>query len=180
MPYCSSLIVNGFGKYKLKEESSKNTFTLKDFMGTFRQLMLKIIIMIISGVCNPNKYPTMSSNLRIIKVCAYCKQEFIARKTTTETCSDPCAKRFYKVKQREKAIQQVSMETMVKRKPEAFVTEEQVKAIQAKEWVTLVEAALLLNVSPLTLRRWTLAGRVKSKKVGRKHAFRRVDLIKIP
>src|ERR1700760_2824773 len=37
----------------------------------------------------------MSSNLRIVKMCAFCKQEFIARKTTTETCSDPCAKRFY-------------------------------------------------------------------------------------
>ena len=107
----------------------------------------------------------MSSNLRIVKVCAYCKQEFIARKTTTETCSDPCAKRLYKVKQKEKAISRVKMETEVKRKPDAYITEEQVKAIQAKEWLTLVEAALLLNVSPLTLRRWTLAGKVKSKKV---------------
>ena len=122
----------------------------------------------------------MSSNLRIIKICAYCKQEFIARKTTTETCSDPCAKRFYKVKQREKAIQRVDVLTMVKRKPSSFVNEDEVRAIQAKEWLTLKEAALLLNISPLTLRRWTLAGKVKSKKVGRKHAFRRVDLMKIP
>jgi excisionase family DNA binding protein len=107
-------------------------------------------------------------------------QEFIAKKTTTETCSDACAKRLYKLRVREKAISRAKIEMEARRKPEAFITEEQVKAIQAKEWVTLVEAALLLNVSPLTLRRWTLAGRVKSKKVGRKHAFRRVDLIKIP
>lgn len=122
----------------------------------------------------------MSSNLRIIKVCTYCKQEFIARKTTTETCSDPCAKRFYKVKQREKAIQRVEVETVVKKRPSSFINEDEVKAIQAKEWLTLKEAALLLNVSPLTLRRWTLAGKVKSKKVGRKHAFRRIELMKIP
>ena len=96
----------------------------------------------------------MSSNLRIVKVCAYCKQEFIARKTTTETCSDACAKRFYKVKQREKAIQRVEVETMVKRKPSLFINEDEIKVIQAKEWLTLKEAALLLNVSPLTLRRW--------------------------
>ena len=121
----------------------------------------------------------MSSNLRIIKICAFCKQEFIAKKTTTETCSDPCAKRYYKVKQKEKAISRVKVEMMVKRKPEAFITEEQVKAIQAKESLTLVEAALLLNISPLTLRRWTLAGKVKSKKMGRKHAFRKADLLKI-
>jgi excisionase family DNA binding protein len=68
---------------------------------------------------------------------------------------------------------------MVKRKPQAFVAEEQVMAIQANERLTLVEAALLLNVSPLTLRRRTLAGNVKSNKVGRKHLFRKVDLRKI-
>jgi excisionase family DNA binding protein len=122
----------------------------------------------------------MSSNLRIVKICAFCKQEFLARKTTTETCSNPCAKRLYKLRVREKAISRAKMETMVKRKPAAFITEEQVKVVQAKEWLTLKEAALLLNVSPLTLRRWTLAGNVKSKKVGRKHMFRKVDLRKIP
>jgi hypothetical protein len=85
----------------------------------------------------PNKYPSMSSNLRIVKICAYCKQEFIAKKTTTETCSDPCAKRFYKVKQREKAISRAKLETEVKRKPDVFVTEDEVKAIQAKEWLCI-------------------------------------------
>ena len=122
----------------------------------------------------------MSSNLRIIKVCEFCKQEFIARKTTSQTCSDPCAKRLYKLRQREKAIGRAEVETMVKRKSEAFITEEQVRAIQAKEWLTLKEAALILNVSPLTLRRCTLGGKVQSRKVGRKHIFQRTDLMKIP
>ena len=122
----------------------------------------------------------MSSNLRIIKVCAFCKQEFIAKKTTTETCSDPCAKRLYKFKQKEKAIQLVQVETVVKREPKAFITEGEIKAIQAKEWLTLKEAALLLNVSPLTLRRWVLSGKVTSKKVGRKHMFMKKGFGKIP
>lgn len=120
----------------------------------------------------------MSSNLRIVKICEYCKQEFIARKTTSQTCSDACAKRLYKLRQREKAIRRVEVETDVKRKPEAYITKEEVRVIQAKEWLTLKEAALLLNVSPLTLRRWTLAGKVKSEKVGKKHAFRRAGLVK--
>jgi hypothetical protein len=64
----------------------------------------------------------MSSNLRSVKICAFCKQEFIARKTTTETCSGPCAKRFYRVKQRERAIRRAKI---------------------------LKKEALLLNVSPL-------------------------------
>jgi excisionase family DNA binding protein len=87
---------------------------------------------------------------------------------------------LYKLRLRERAISRAKLETETGRKPEAFVTEEQVKAIQAKEWLTLVEAALLLNVPPLTLRRWTLAGKVTSNKVGRKHMFKRVELMKIP
>jgi hypothetical protein len=95
----------------------------------------------------------MGINLRIVKVCEFCKQEFIARKTTSQTCSDPCAKRLYKFRQREKAIGRVEVETMVRKKPKTFITEEQMRVIQTKEWLTLKEAALLLNVSPLTLKR---------------------------
>src|SRR5258708_15832818 len=120
----------------------------------------------------------MSSNLRIVKVREYCKQEFIARKTTSQTCSDACAKRLYKLRGRERAISRTKMETEVKRRPQAYITEE-VRVIQAKEWLTLKEAAFLLNVSPLTLRRWTLAGKIESRKVGKKHAFRSLELKKI-
>jgi excisionase family DNA binding protein len=77
-------------------------------------------------------------------------------------------------------ISRAKLETEVKKKPETYITEDQVKTIQAKEWLTLKEAAPLLNVSPLTLRRWTLAGKVKSEKVERKHVFSRIGLMKIP
>lgn len=119
----------------------------------------------------------MSSNIQVLKICDYCKKEFIAKKTTTKTCSDDCAKRFYKLKQKNSKIAQVEIETAVKRKHKAIISEDAVKAIQAKEFLTLKEAALLLNVSPLTLRRWTLAGKVRSQKVGKKHCFERRQLI---
>jgi len=119
----------------------------------------------------------MSSNLRIIKVCEFCKQEFIARKTTRQTCSDPCAKRLYKLRKREEAIDRAEVETMIKRKPEAFITEERLRVINAKQFLTLKEAALLLNVSPLTLRRWTLSRKIASRKVGRKHLYDRSRLL---
>ena len=38
--------------------------------------------------------------------------------------------------------------------------------------VKVYRSALLLNVSSLTLRRWTLAGEVKSEKVSRMHLFK--------
>jgi hypothetical protein len=50
--------------------------------------------------------------------------------------------------------------------------------IQAKgEVLKLEKAALLLNISTFTLRRWVLARKVKSQKVGRKHMFERKILI---
>jgi excisionase family DNA binding protein len=113
----------------------------------------------------------MSSNIRIVKICEYCRNEFIAKKTTSKTCSDPCAKRLYKLKQRENKIEHAMLKEEVKRKPKTFVTEAEIRAIQAKEFLTLKEAALLLNISPLTLRRWTLAGKASSRKVGKKHIF---------
>ena len=118
----------------------------------------------------------MSSNIRIVKICEFCKKEFIAKKTTTKTCSDECAKRLYKLKQKNGKIAQVEIETALKRMPEVFITEDQVRVVQAKQYLTLKEAAFLLDVSPLTLRRWTLAGRVKSTKVGKKHRFEKGNL----
>ncbi|MDR3712855.1 MAG: hypothetical protein P4L51_08570 [Puia sp.] len=103
----------------------------------------------------------MSGNIRIVKICEFCQDEFVAKTTVTQCCSDACAKRLYKVKKRDEVISRAKLETMIKQEAEAFITEEQVKVIQAKEWLTLVEAALLLNVSPLTLRRWTLSGKVR-------------------
>lgn len=117
--------------------------------------------------------------MKILKTCEYCKQEYIARKTTTKTCSNDCAKRLYKLKERNSKIQQAEIKEEIKRRPKAFVTEEEIKTIQAKEYLTLKEAALLLNVSPLTLRRWVFAGKVISRKVGKKHVFERKQIARI-
>ena len=115
--------------------------------------------------------------MRILKVCDYCKNEFIAKKTTSKTCSDDCAKRLYKLNQRNKKIAQAVLKTEIKRSPTAVITEDQIKAIQAKEYLTLKEGAIFLNISTLTLRRWTLAGKILSQKIGRKHLFRKQDLL---
>src|ERR1700744_5089793 len=119
----------------------------------------------------------MSSKMRILKICKSCGREFEARTSVTDCCSDPCAKRFYKEKKRRKKMAQAELKTEIQRKPGAFITVEKVDLIQAKMFLDLKEAAILLNVSSLTLRRWVLAGRVASVKVGKKHLFNRVALI---
>ena len=118
----------------------------------------------------------MSSNIRILKICEYCRKEFVAKKTTSQTCSDDCAKRFYKQKQRDNKIAQAELETEIKRRPSAYIKEDELKAIQSKDNLTLKEAAVLLNISPLTLRRWILAGKINSIKVGKKHMILRSGL----
>jgi len=134
--------------------------------------------MILNDAVNDlNPTNTMSSNIRIVKICEYCKKEFIAKKTTSKTCSNDCAKRFYALNIKNAKIALAELKTEIKRTPHAFVMETEIRAIQAKELLTLREAAILLNITPLTLRRWTLAGKLKSQKIGRKHSFNKAELL---
>jgi excisionase family DNA binding protein len=85
--------------------------------------------------------------------------------------------RLYKLKTRNNKIAQAQVKEEIKRLPKLLVTEEEIRAIQAKEHLTLKEAALLLNVSPPTLRQWVLAGKVESRKVGKKHLFLKKQIL---
>src|SRR5450631_2010423 len=119
----------------------------------------------------------MSSNIKIVKICAYCNNEFIAKTTTTKCCSDNCSKRFYKLKIKNDKIAEAELKTEMKRKPKNFITAEEIRAIQAKENLTLIEAAVLLNITPLTLRRWTLSDKINADKVGKKWMFEKQSII---
>lgn len=118
----------------------------------------------------------MSSNIRVVKVCEMCSKEFIAKKTTSKTCSDNCAKRFYKLNKRNQRIEDVELQTAIKKTPKSFITVEEIRIINIKELLTLNEAALLLNISPLTLRRWTLCGKMPAYKIGKKWVYKRKEL----
>jgi excisionase family DNA binding protein len=118
----------------------------------------------------------MSSLIRIKRTCQFCKKSFIAKTTVTKCCSDYCAKRSYKLRIRNKKIANAKCEDQISRKPEEEFTSIQIKSIQAKRFLNLKEAAFLLNISPLTLRRWVLSGKMKSNKLGKKHIFDRKTL----
>jgi excisionase family DNA binding protein len=119
----------------------------------------------------------MSSNIRIVKTCEFCKNAFVAKTTVTQCCSDDCAKRLYKQKIRNSMISQAVLKTEIKRKPEAYITSEKLQLINEKEILDLKEAAMLLNVSPLTLRRWVLSGKYQSHKAGKKHLFAKTAIL---
>jgi len=118
----------------------------------------------------------MSSNIRVVKICEMCSKQFIAKKTTSKTCSDNCAKRLYKLKIRNEKIAEVDLQTAIKKRPKCLVTEEEIRILNSKMLLTLNEAALLLNISPLTLRRWTLCGKMPANKIGKKWVYKRKEI----
>lgn len=97
----------------------------------------------------------MSSNIRINRVCVFCNEVFIARKTVSKTCSDACAKKLYKRRQREKKIEASNNET-------TQVLERPIKELNAKDFLTVKDAATLLNCSVRTTYRLITNGTLKA------------------
>jgi excisionase family DNA binding protein len=97
----------------------------------------------------------MSSNIRIQRLCQQCGNEFTAKKTTSRTCSDRCAKALYKQKKREERIESSNIETKVlKAKP--------LEVLKAKEFLTVNDVAKLLNSSRQTIYALIKTGRIKA------------------
>lgn len=115
----------------------------------------------------------MSSNIRVNKICQYCKREFEARKTTSKTCSDNCAKKLYKQMQRGLKVSEANAETLrVKTKP--------LEEIKAKEFLSVKEVAKLLNCSLRTTYRLINNGNINAVNLSeRKTIIMRKDIDKI-
>ena len=97
----------------------------------------------------------MSSNIKVQKICQQCGKEFEAKKTTTKTCSDSCAKMYYKARQRAAKIETVNSETLhIKTKP--------LEEIKVKEFLTVRDVATLLNCSVRSVYYYINAGNIKA------------------
>lgn len=106
--------------------------------------------------------------MEVQRICAYCKNEWTARKTTSQTCSDRCAKRLYKQRQREKKIEASNNETK----------NTKMAALREKEYLTVSEAGEYLSVSRWTIWRAINSGTLKFGKLGRKKLIKRTELEK--
>ncbi len=80
-----------------------------------------------------------TSNIRIKKICAWCGNEFEAQKSTTQYCSKRCAEHAYKDRKRQEKKQRV--ETYEVRRVETSKND----ALKDKQYLTVIEAAQLLN-----------------------------------
>jgi len=115
----------------------------------------------------------MSSNIQVQKVCEFCRKEFTARKTTTRTCSDYCAKRLYKQKRMNTKIESINENTqLIKTKP--------IEELKMKEFLTVKDAAQLLNCSIRTTYRLIKNGSIKGKNLSeRKTLIKRSEIDKL-
>ncbi len=108
----------------------------------------------------------MSSSIRVQRICEHCEKAFEAKTTVTRFCSDYCAKRAYKVRQRQARIKASDEET---RQTIARPLVE----IQAKEFLSLANVCDLFGVSRTTVWRLCKSGRLKSVKIGRQRYIKR-------
>jgi len=115
----------------------------------------------------------MSSNIRINRICNYCNKDFEARKTTSKTCSDHCAKMFYKARLKAAKIEQSNAETMqVKAKP--------LEEIKAKEFLTVKDVSKLLNCSRQTIHNLINSQTLKAKNISiKKTLIKRSEIDKL-
>jgi excisionase family DNA binding protein len=103
----------------------------------------------------------MSSNIRINRICQLCGKEFEARTTVTKTCSDHCAKKLYK--QRQKAVKiEISNSQMqaIRMKP--------IEDLKAKEFLTVKDVSKLLNCSIRTAYYLISNGNIKAVNIAKR------------
>ena len=115
----------------------------------------------------------MSSNIQVERVCLYCNCKFIARTTKTKYCSHRCNSRHYKqlAKEEKIAVSNIQSSAMGLLKTKVDFPE-----LDNKPFLTINESSALLNVSPVTLRRWIKEGMIQTQRIGKKHIIKRADI----
>jgi len=108
--------------------------------------------------------------MEITRICQFCEGEFIARKTVTKYCSQKCASKAYKQKQRESKIKNSNKEAL--NKPNST----DLSILKDREYFTVSKAALLLGVSRATMYRYLTANIIKSLVIRGKTFVRRQDI----
>ena len=97
-----------------------------------------------------------TSNIRIKKLCEFCKQEFMAQKTTTRFCSKKCAERAYKLRLR---IQKVEQHEQLSQKEPMATNAENLQYLSPNE------TAKLLGITARSVYNLIYTGVLKAAKL---------------
>lgn len=114
----------------------------------------------------------MSSNIRVTRICHFCKKEFEARTTVTKTCSDTCAKRLYKQNQKAVKVEVSNYETeRIRMRP--------LRELQEKDFLSIIEVCNLLGISKRTIYRMISRNEIKVGKAGNRTLIKRTEIEKL-
>ena len=111
----------------------------------------------------------MASNIKIERNCILCGNMFTAQKSNTKYCSQKCAAKAYKIREREKKIQLASEEL-------SKINEKDTSDLSTKEFLTPSQAAKLLGVGRSTIYRYLQNQELKCAQLKGKTLIRRSDI----
>ena len=103
------------------------------------------------------------------KICVFCQEVFLARKSTTLYCSHKCGARGYKENKRQEKV--LENKEQIKSKVIAPVVQ-----IQAREVLSVNEVSLLLGVSRWTVQRMLKSNKIQSFTIGTRRLILREEL----
>lgn len=115
----------------------------------------------------------MSSNIRIQRICEYCKNDFIAKTTVTKYCSSTCSKRSYKARKRAEKIHQSITETkQIKNQP--------IEELKGREFLTVTQVSKLIGCSRQNIYKLINSNKLKATNIlEKKTIIKRSDLDKL-
>lgn len=111
----------------------------------------------------------MSSNIQIVRICEFCKNEFTARTTKTLYCSLKCSSRAYKSRARESKIAESNKQTQIAKNPNLEI-------VKTKDFISVNQASLLFGISRRTIYRIISRGELDIAKFGTRTVIRRCDM----
>jgi excisionase family DNA binding protein len=115
----------------------------------------------------------MSSNIKIQRICQHCGNEFTARTTVTQYCSDTCSKKAYKARLRAGKVEQSNKETQrIKKQP--------IEELKAKEFLSVTQVSKLIGCSRQNVYNLINTGKLKATNILlKKTIVKRSDLDKL-
>lgn len=111
----------------------------------------------------------MSSNIRILRICEFCGNEFTARTTVTKYCQHRCASYAYKARTRNKKVEKSNAEI-------SEIISAPMVEVQSKEFLNVMETCQLLGISRWTVSRAVNDGRLKAVRFGKRILIKRTEI----
>lgn len=111
----------------------------------------------------------MSSNMKITRICEFCKNEFTAQTTKTRYCSHKCSSNAYKARTRESKIAESNKLTEIAKNPNLEI-------VKTRDFISVKQASLLYGISKRTIYRIISRGELDVAKFGTRTVIRKYDM----